>query len=256
MQPVTPGQNSRPTSRRNCYSLRVKTLARLWGAVAMAAVTAQIAVPVAAQNRPNFSGYWELRFDSFSVPRAALTAAAQSAEAEQARKDLEGIRACAPMGVPALMADRGVLNIQQSSTTIGMVPKGPASVRYIHIDGRPHPPADEWEGATNGHSIGRWEGETLVVDTVGFNDRGLLSLPGGGYRRPESKLTERYRLLNDGLVLSVTFAWDDPAVFARPHTYEFRYYRVSQIVEPRSHNCIGNDPERRKFLEAGGVLFR
>jgi hypothetical protein len=229
----------------------------------LACCLAVLLVPVAAgaaqgsvTATPNFSGYWELRFDSFSVPRALLTPEAQAGEDARVRRDIEAIRSCAPMGMPALMSDRPVLNIQQSSTTIGMIPKGPASVRYIHIDGRGHPPADEWEGATNGHSIGRWEGDTLVVDTIGFNDRGLTVIPGGGWRTPESKLTERYRLLYNGLVLSVTFSWDDPRVFRLPHTYEFRYYKVQDIVEPRSHNCIGNDPERRKFLEAGGVLVR
>jgi hypothetical protein len=230
--------------------------------VSSLAVPLLTAMPLAAQTRsaagnvPNFSGYWELRFDSFSVPRAPLTTEATAGEAAQTRRDLEAIRSCVPMGVPALMSDRPVLNIQHSSTTIGMVPKGPASVRYIHLDGRPHPPADEWEGATNGHSIGRWEGDTLVVETIGFNDRGVTSIPGGGWRRPESKLTERYRLLSNGLVLSVTFLWEDSQIFQKPHSYEFRYYRVPQIVEPRTHNCLANDADRATFITGGGTLIR
>jgi hypothetical protein len=205
---------------------------------------------------PDFSGYWELRMDSFSVPRATPTAAGQAGEAEATKRDLDAIRRCQPMGVPGLMLDRGVLNLQQSQGNIGMVPKGPASVRYIYFDGRPHPPADEWEGATNGHSIGKWEGNTLVVDTIGFNDRGVTSIPGGGWRTPESKLTERYRLLVNGLVLSVQSTWEDAKVFAKPHTYELRYYKVTQIVEPRTHNCLANDPERTKFLGPAAVLVR
>ena len=205
---------------------------------------------------PDFSGYWELRMDSFSVPRATLTAAGQAGEAEATKRDLDAIRRCQPTGVPGLMLDRPVLNLQQSQGNIGMVPKGPASVRYIYFDGRPHPPADEWEGATNGHSIGIWEGNTLVVDTIGFNDRGVTSIPGGGWRTPESKLTERYRLLVNGLVLSVQSTWEDAKVFAKPHTYELRYYKVTQIVEPRTHNCLANDPERTKFLAPAAVLVR
>jgi hypothetical protein len=204
---------------------------------------------------PDISGFWELRFDSFSVPRAVLTPEAQKGEAEQTRRDLEAIRRCAPMGMPALMLDRPVLNIQQSPTVIGMVPKGPASVRYIHMTHQ-HPPADEWEGATNGHSTGRWDGETLIVDTVGFNDRGLSAIPGGGWRTVSSHLTERYRLLSGGLVLSVTSTWEDAKIFAKPHTYGLRYYRVAPANEPRSHNCIGGDQERAKFLSSGTVLIR
>ena len=209
-----------------------------------------------AATRPDFSGFWELRHDSFSVPRAKLTPAASAGEAAQEARDLEAIRRCAPMGVPALMSDRPVLNIQHSPAVIGIVPKGPASVRYINIDGRPHPPADEWEGATNGHSIGKFEGDTLVVETTGFNDRGVTSIPGGGWRTPDSKLTERWRLLYGGLVLSVTSTWEDAKTFAAPHTYEFRYYRVAPANEPRTHNCIAGDQERAKFLSAGSELMR
>lgn len=225
-------------------------------AMLTAAVTLA-AAGVAAQGTatPNISGFWELRHDSFSVPRATLTAAAQKGEAAQTQRDLEAIRRCAPMGMPALMADRPVLNIQQSPVIIGMVPKGPASVRYVHMT-HPHPPADEWEGTTNGHSTGRWEGTTLVVETIGFSDRGVTSIPGGGWRTAQSKLTERYRLLENGLVLSVTFTWEDPTIFAKPHTYEFRYYRVPPANEPRTHNCIAGDQERAKFLSSGAVLMR
>ena len=222
---------------------------------ALLLTAASAAAQGAAPATSDLSGFWELRHDSFSVPRAALTPEAQKAEAKQAEHDLDAIRRCVPMGVPALMLDRPVLNIQQSPTVIGMIPKGPASVRYVHLS-HPHPPSDEWEGATNGHSIGRWEGSTLVVETIGFNDRGVTSIPGGGWRTADSKLTERYRLLYDGLVLSVTSTWEDPKVFATPHTYELRYYRVPPANEPRSHNCIGGDQERTKFLSSGAVLVR
>ena len=44
---------------------------------------------------------------------------------------------------------------------------------------------------------------------------------------------ERYRLVDGGQRLSVTFTWQDAKVFAKPHTYEFRYYRLPRISEPR-----------------------
>jgi hypothetical protein len=168
--------------------------------VFVALVAAPIAVfarqEAAAAASPDLSGYWELRHDSFSVPRATLTREAPAGEEKAAQHDLDAIQRCIPMGVPALMSDRPVLNLQQSKTVVGIIPKGPASVRYIYTDGRPHPPAEEWEGATNGHSIGHWEGDTLVVDTTGFNERGVTTIPGGGWRTSSSKLTERFHLLS------------------------------------------------------------
>jgi len=146
------------------------------------------------------------------------------------------------------MEDRAALDIRQSPSVIGIVAKSPSSLRYIYTDGRTHPEKDDGEPTTNGHSIGHWEGDTLVVDTVGFNDRGVRSIPGGGMRTPDSHLTERYRLMDGGQRLSVTFTWDDPSVFQKPHTYEFRYYKIRQMSEPRVYNCNPNDAERATFL--------
>ena len=73
----------------------------------------------------------------------------------------------------------------------------------------------------------------MVVDTVGFHgERGVTSIPGGGFKTEKSHLVERYRLLGNGSVLSVTFTWTDPKVFASPHTYEFRYSRMPSYDQP------------------------
>jgi hypothetical protein len=129
-----------------------------------------------------------------------------------------------------------------------MVSKVPSSTRYIFTDGRKHPEKEDLDPVSNGHSIGRWDGDTFVVDTIGFNDRGVSRLPGGGIRTPDSHLTERYRLMGNGARLSVTFTWEDPKVFQKPHTYEYRYYRIARIPEPRMLPCDAGDQERMKFL--------
>ena len=206
--------------------------------------------------RPDLSGYWELRFDSFNVPRASLTPAAQTAADARGKKDLEAIRGCVNIGMPALMNDRATLDIRQSASVVGMVAKSPSSTRYIYIDGRKHPDADELEGTTNGHSIGRWEGDALLVDTIGFNERGITAIPGGGYRTARSHLVERYQLSSDGQRLTVTFTWTDPVVFRRAHSYAFRYYKVPTIAEPRVVNCIANDAERTRFLNEAPMPVR
>jgi hypothetical protein len=202
--------------------------------------------------RPDFSGYWELRLDSFNVPRAALTPQSLKNAEAQVANDAQALSRCALIGMPGLMDDRAPLDIRHAATVIGMVAKSPSSTRYIYVDGRTHPPADELEATTNGHSIGRWEGETLVVDTVGFNNRGVTRIPGGGYRTPSSHLVERYRLLDGGRRLAVQFTWQDPAVYERPHSYEFEYYKVPDISEPRVVNCVPN-AERTRFLTNGAV---
>jgi hypothetical protein len=83
---------------------------------------------------------------------------------------------------------------------------------------------------------------------VGFNERGITAVPGGGFRTARSRLAEQYRLSADGQQLVVTFTWTDPTVFRRAHSYAFRYYKVGSISEPRVVNCIANDAERVRFL--------
>ena len=201
-----------------------------------------------AQQHPDLSGYWELRYDSFNVPQASVTPGTLARAAAQIRHDIEAVRWCDPIGMPAIMGDRAPIDLRQSASVIGIVAKPQSSGRYIYLDGRKHPEKDELDLTTNGYSIGQWEGDTLVVDTIGFNDRGVTRVPGGGVRTSNSHLTERYRLIGSGQRLDVTFTWEDANVFTKPHTYEFRYYRMPEISDPRMYPCNAKDPERAKFL--------
>ncbi len=223
-------------------------MARTVSARLFAVALALLSAGTAIAQHPDFSGFWELRYDSFNIPQASLTPGALAGVAAQIRHDAEAIRWCDPIGMPAVMGDRAPIDLRQSASVIGIIAKPQSSARYIYLDGRHHPDKDELEGTTNGHSIGRWEGEVLVVDTIGFNDRGVTRLPGGGVRTTNSHLTERYRLMNNGQRLDVTFTWEDATVFIKPHTYEFRYYRIPEISDPRMFACNPKDPERAKFL--------
>jgi len=121
--------------------------------------------------------------------------------------------------------------------------------RVIPTDSRPHLPSSIKQRF--GDSRGRWEGDTLVVDTVGFHpERGVTAIPGGGYRTATSRLAERYRLVDGGGVLSVVFTWTDPSMFRTPHSYEFRYYRLPSNYEARTWlPCDPYNEIRAKFLE-------
>ena len=82
--------------------------------------------------------------------------------------------------------------------------------RQVFIDGRNHPedPNPSWMG----HSIGHWEGDTLVVDTVGFNDRGWMGL----YPRTEGlHMVERYSRDEYGVV-QLSYSVDDPTIYKKP----------------------------------------
>jgi len=123
------------------------------------------------------------------------------------------------------------------------------SARIIDFSRRAH-----WPKAMRfltGDSIAHWEGDTLVVDTIGFDpNKGITEIPGGGFRTANSHLVERYRLLKGGALLSVRFTWTDPSVFQTPYTYEFRYRRAEKEYEPRPfERCDPFDKDYAEFHE-------
>lgn len=220
----------------------------------MCAVLAAGSALVQAQSAsaPDLSGFWELSFDSRNVPGASLVAAVTPQMlAERARRDAAAIRWCNILGVPFVMDTGRPLDIRQGSTMILIVPEMANAPRFLYLNRREHISADIFDPTTYGDSIARWEGDTLVVDTVGFHpDRGHAGIPGGGYRTDTSHLVERYRLLEGGSILSVTFTWTDPKMFRAPHVYEFRYHKLPATYEARTWlPCDPYNEERARFLE-------
>jgi hypothetical protein len=220
--------------------------------LAVIAVVLSLHPTVAVAQTQDISGFWELPQDGRKVPRAVLvTAVTQAVLEEQAKQDAHTARWCNYIGMPALMDAGRPIDIRQGRREVAIQPEANATPRHIYLN-RGHVPAEEFDPTTNGDSVGRWEGDTLVVTTVGFAaDRGLTAIPGGGFRTATTRLTERFRMLDDGAVLSVTFTWEDPNVFVKPHTYEFRYRRLAAGYEPRpALVCDPFDEERTRFLSA------
>jgi len=203
-----------------------------------------------ATSPKSLSGFWELHFDSQNVPPAVLTAQAAAEDpAVQYKHDMNEIRWCHFFGVPHVMQSSPIdilQNVNGKEIVITTSLRNPG--RHIYTDGRGHVNPDTFDSASNGHSIGHWEGDTLIVDTIGFSNEGPTQIPGGGRRTPDSHLVERYRLMNGGNQLSVTFTWEDPKIFAKPHTYEFRYYPAPKGTEAREFDCNASDEARAKYL--------
>jgi hypothetical protein len=223
------------------------------GAVALFGVLAPAAARQAPAPSRDISGYWELSFDSRRVPAANLVPGVTPAMvAERQRKDAHAIRWCNTLGLPLAMDSGRPLDIRQGTMAVIIVPENPvAAPRFLYLNRAEHVSEEIFDPTTSGDSVARWEGDTLVVDTVGFHpDRGVASIPGGGYRTATSRLVERYRLVDGGSVLAVSFTWSDPNMFRTPHSYEFRYHRLPRDYEPRPWlPCDPYNEERARFLE-------
>ena len=207
--------------------------------------------PLPTASPVDISGFWGLSFDGRKVPAAKLAPGiTRAAISLHANKDAHAIRWCNLLGTPFIMDAGTPIDIRQGTTAIIIAPENASAPRYLYLNRPNHISAEIFDPSTNGDSIAHWEGGTLLVDTVGFHgERGVTSIPGGGFKTEKSHLVERYRLLSNGSVLSVTFTWTDPKVFASPHTYEFRYYRMPKYYEPLlAFPCNPYDEDRAAFL--------
>ena len=206
------------------------------------------AVPVHAQKDhldSAISGFWEMHWDSMNTPPASLLPMTMQKRAEFYKKNQYARRWCNAVGMPALMATFRPIDIGVGTKQVVVASEVVPFPRHIYIDRKEHNNPDIYEPDVVGDSIGHWDGEDLVVDTIGFSEDGITELPGGGFRTKHSTLAERFHVINDGKNLVVTSTWYDPTVFAKPYTYSVTYYRVTTQpgLQPYSAGEMACDPQ-------------
>ena len=211
--------------------------------------------PAVNYDAREISGYWMLPPDPRDgrlVPQAPLLPSVTPQKlAEVAAQDRDTVRYCRPIGLPAAMGLGSPYNIRISPQLMVIISEyAPAQNRYIFLNRKEHIPDEAFDRGGYGDGIAHWEGDTLVVDTTMFSpERGILSIPGGGFRTADAKLVERFRLLKNGQVLQVVSTWTDPNVFKGPHTYEYRFNRMPPDYDGRlGAGCDPYDEDRIAFL--------
>jgi hypothetical protein len=114
-------------------------------------------------------------------------------------------------------------------------------VRHVYTDGRPHAPADERWPTRMGDSIGHWEGETLVIETIERLSKDPIA-PASPLSKlsDQAKFTERVRLVSRD-VLENEMTIEDPATLAHPWTVKIRYHRVTDLGRMTNYDCSEND---------------
>ncbi len=112
--------------------------------------------------------------------------------------------------------------IVQTPRLIVMMYEGNQGLRQIYLDGRPLPePGPDLQPWWYGYSVGHWEGDTLVVESVGFRDDVWLDVFGSPMTE-EGKITERYRRPDFGhMTIDVTI--DDPKAYTEPFTVRINH---------------------------------
>jgi hypothetical protein len=157
---------------------------------------------------------------------------------------------CLPMGVMQMTSHPYPKKIIQTPSVVVLIYEGSGTtVREVFMDGRALPSKDDVEPWWNGYSVGRWEGDTLVVETTGFMDDEWLDVRGSPFTS-SGKLIERFRRPNFGsLIIEVTI--DDPKAYTKPFTATVnnRLLPDTQLIE---FVCI--DKSAQHYVGADGKV--
>ena len=200
------------------------------------------ALPRAPNGKPNLSGVWQVMstaswdiqdhsaekgvpsgqgvVEGNDVPYQPA-AAARKKENFANRATADPLTKCYLPGVPRIMYMPFPFQILQTPTHVEIFFEYTHAVRQIYVNGSPHPAGqiDWWMG----DSRGRWEGDTLVVDLVDFNDETWFDRA-GNFHSDALHLVERYTLADpDHINYEVTV--EDPKVFTRPWKMNMIFYR-------------------------------
>ena len=205
-------------------------------------VAVAAAAPIAAQSGPqgdtlesiaklpDLSGLWEITFGggprgagdppAFTPEYAALLKDHQDAVARGEIEDGPAAN-CVPNGMPAIMTQPYPIEILFTPGKVTILIEAYSQWRQIFTDGREHP--EDPDLTFNGHSIGHWEADTLVVDTVGFTTDTSLGLQGMRHS-DQMRIVERFKLAApDRLEIETTIT--DPEALTKPLTRSAAYGR-------------------------------
>jgi hypothetical protein len=132
---------------------------------------------------------------------------------------------CMPAGVPGYhLYGFQPLYFVQTPKEVVMIYSNDQQVRHVYLD-VPH--SENVTPSWYGESIGRYEGDTLVVDTIGLNDKTFVD----NFRTPHTEklhVVERFKLVDDGKAMRVDITFDDPDAFTAPWSVTQRYDRVQR----------------------------
>jgi len=187
----------------------------------------------------SFSKYFFNVLADFKPEEAPIRPEAAELFRKRGGKD-NPVSRCLPLGIPsAEILSYAPYKIIQTPGLIVMLYEVDNTHRQVYTDGRklPADPQPAWLG----YSVGKWEGDTLVVDTAGFNDQSWLDVTG----HPHSealRIQERFRRRDFGH-MEVQVTIDDPKTFTKPFTIKFNQLLIpdSDILE---YFCTENEKDR------------
>jgi hypothetical protein len=218
------------------------------------------ATPRTADGTPNLSGVW--RAESYRWVNNLLPDGVEApflpwtAELYKKRRSTFGhdvpMTFCMPHSVPdAMLVNGHPFKIVQTPEVMIHLYEEFHKYRQIHTDGRQLPidPDPAWYG----YSVGRWDGNTFVVETAGFKEGSWLTNPGHPHT-DALRVTERFRRINFGY-MEIVVTIDDAKAYARPWTSDTIRMHLLPDTEVLEHLCENNrDADRLLEIWENGPL--
>jgi len=205
-----------------------------------------LAFPVAAQlKHPDLNGVWQGPYTP-DLSRALAPGekipftpyGTQRLEKVDPADNPDGF--CLPVGPARGFQSPAPFQLVQNDNTIAILFENQRIFRIFYLDGTKHPEDIDDYPEWMGHSVGRWQGNKLVVDTVGINDRSWLDTTGHEHSA-KLHLTETFEKTGpDTIHYTVTF--DDPVFFTRPWTSVREFKRQNTRI--MSYSCEENEKDR------------
>ena len=169
---------------------------------------------------PDFTGVWEIGPGGGGRgrglpqgPSLTPTAAAKRKELQSLGREDNQTANCVPPGMPAVMGQPYPMEFLLTPGLVTIVIEAYTQVRHIYTDGRALP--DDPDLKFHGTSVGRWEGNTLVVDTIGFSP--LTELVANVPHGDKMRIVERFSLTGPD-TMSIETTVTDPDVLTAPYT--------------------------------------
>jgi hypothetical protein len=191
-----------------------------------------------------FSGFWEntnrITVEKFETIPQPLKPEYQARKEAATRARAEGRQIftsdaqCIPAGMPRMMLNAS-FEVLVRPDSLGLVTAGGGlQIRNIWTDGRKATSPDDLFETFSGESIGRWEGDTLVVSTAGLRPTNEFLY---GVQGHSMTVTERFRKTEPD-VLEVVTTVNDPVVFTTPWVYTTRYKRTTARTITENNYCV------------------
>lgn len=226
------------------------------GAAAKPVANPAVAASTPSATRSGFAGIWEPATFGIMVPNTPLSAAGQNlvklnATAMQGGKIMQTAWvSCRPGAVSTMTMPREKIVILEAADEMTVLFEMPRMVRRIRMNAT-HPA--KLEPGYVGDSVGRWEGNTLVIDTLGFNGYAELDATGQP-TSPSLHTVERFTLAADGSSINIETTIEDPEYYTQAFTVK-RSWKKSPARHPFEYDCMEN-PRQEDFENAYYVRER